>query len=292
MNLRTISLAASLPLFALTPELKAATVSISTAVGGGADVQLTTTATYTSASATYSTPTDQASNSQQANARFNSTTTNLASAIVDIIALRFDLTGYNLATASNVSLNFYSYRDDGSNRSAALVGVTPLATGKDNNGTIAGFDTTNWNEATVKFSTMPGLNWNGSFNNSMSNVTHLDTPNTSTLATSTFTGADLGLGTLHTFSSASLTSFIRDHTGTNFVTLLIRSNNTSSGQLRIGTKESTGLNGATGAVTAGTYAPYLTFTADLAAIPEPSAFSVLAGLFGLGLACTRRRRQN
>ncbi len=291
MNPRFVTLAAALPLLAFAPSLKAATVSISTAVGGGADAQLTSAATYTLITNSYSTPTDNGSNSQQANSRFNTTTTNAGTANVDITALRFDLTGYNLATASNVSLNFFSYRDDGSNRTAALVGVTPLTAGKDNNGVTAGFNTTNWNEATVRFSTMPGLNWNGSFNNSMSNVTHLDTPNTTTLATASFTAADLGLGTLHTFSSASLTTFIQSHTGTNFVTLLIRSNSNSSGQLRIGTKESTGLNGLTGAVPAGTYAPYLTLTADLAAIPEPSSFAVLAGLAGLGLACTRRIRR-
>ena len=274
----TTKLVAAVACALLATSALTAQSSVSTAIGNGADVQLT------AASVALATPTDASSNGEQMNSRFNFTETGTSNN--DIIALRFDLTGFNLSTASNASLSLFSYRDDGSNRAIEVYGVTPFAAGKDNNGTVGGFNSTNWSETTVKFSTMPGLEWDNTVTVSDFD---LDTANTTLLASATLTGAELGLGTLHTVSGAAIATFLQSHTSTNQVTLLIRAGNTSSGQARFGTKESTGLNGITGAVPAGTYAPYLTFTAS-AAVPEPSTFAALAGAAALVFATSRRRR--
>jgi hypothetical protein len=277
MKPSTSLVAAGACAFLAASSLSAQTV-VSTAFGNGADAQVS------SASASLATPTDIGSNSQQMNSRFNFTATGTSNN--DIIALRFDLTGFDLTTASNVSLTLTSYRDDGA-RAIQLYGVTPFTTGKDNNGTIAGFDTTNWNEATVKFSTMPGLEWDTDVSASDFD---LNTANTTLLGSASLPAADFNLGSTHTLGGTALATFLQTHTTTNQVTFLIRAGNTSTGQARFATKESIELTGGANPAAAGTYAPFLTFTAATAVIPEPSTYAALVGVISLATACLRRRR--
>src|SRR5690606_16734941 len=102
---------------ALAASAHAEIVSISTAIGNGADAQLSASSTD------LGTPTDQGSNGAQLNSRFNVAETGTSNN--DIIALRFDLSGYDLSTLTNVTLTLTSFRDDGSNRMVQLYGVTP-----------------------------------------------------------------------------------------------------------------------------------------------------------------------
>ena len=192
----------------------------------------------------------------------------------EIVGLKFDLTGYNLADLTSVSLNLFSYRADGSTRELSLYGVAQ--------GTVSGsgnFTTETWNETATLFGDLPGLQaTDGNAGTQSLNLGAL-TP----LGNYTITSGQPE-GSVQTLDDASITSFLQGYAGSQYVTFVLAANNTSSGQFRTATKEAT--QTATGVLTgnAGDFAGYLSFTV----VPEPTTFALL-GLGGLAMAVIRRR---
>jgi hypothetical protein len=189
----------------------------------------------------------------------------------EVMAYRFDLIGVNRALISAATLNLINHRDNTA-RTIHAFGVADGATGVD---TTPGWDDDTWAEASVVYRTMPGL---AGDNNAV---------------TQDETGADLGTfalvsgtslkGTVNTFSSAAITTFLQGHPD-DLVTILVRSDTSSSGQARMASKEATALDGGSPTGAAGDFAAYLSFTI----VPEPSSW-LLSG-FGAALLGVARRR--
>jgi hypothetical protein len=201
----------------------------------------------------------------------------------EIIALRFDLTGVNLANVSAATLNMVWHRDSNTNsRPWVLYGVNDGAVGGDNNGMTPGYDDNTWAEATVRMSTMPGLIYDGDSTTQGVNAT-----TTTNLGTGTFVPAAAVKGTVYTFNAASLLPFLSSHPD-NLVSLLVAapSNSTQTGQDRFATKEATSLDAGTPTGAAGFFAPYL----ELTVVPEP-ATAVLATCISLAMVSVARRRR-
>jgi hypothetical protein len=188
----------------------------------------------------------------------------------EVMAFRFDLTGYDRSQLSGATLNLINHRDN-SSRTIRAFGVADGATGVD---TTPGWDDNNWDEASVVYRTMPGL---AGDNNA---------------ATQDETGVDLGTfalvtgtslkGTVSTFSDAAITTFLQTHAD-DIVTILVRSNNSSSGQARMASREAVALDGGSPTGAAGDFAAYLQFNV----VPEPSSLALL--LFAACGTVLRRR---
>lgn len=195
----------------------------------------------------------------------------------DIIAIRFDLAGYNLADLSEVTLSLTSDRA-GTMNAGIVYGVAPNGTAVDaTTSTIVTGTAGTWlDTGGTTFKNVPGLTFDG-----LSTTQGLNTSELTNLL-STTTGA-LTQGQIVTFTSAAMTSFVNSYVGTS-ITFLISATTAGSNQTRFATRDATGLNGATNAVAPGTYAPTLTFNV----IPEPSSL-LLTALGGIALASRRRR---
>ncbi|HLP76576.1 MAG TPA: hypothetical protein VK327_06600, partial [Candidatus Paceibacterota bacterium] len=133
-------------------------------------------------------------------------------------------------------------------------------TGKDGNGVIRGCAAENWNESDIRFSTMPGLDWDGNA------VTRsYDLPHLTDLGTALQT--PVNEGSTFVFSNATLTAFLHAHP-TNVVTFLVMRETTNSSQARFASKEATATLNSVLTGAAGTLAPRLTFeiatTVDIA----------------------------
>ncbi len=227
-----------------------------TAYGAGADVELRE-------------HTDSGANTPAMNTRTSSSGDRN-----EVIALRFDLSGYTLSDLTGVTLSVINFRNDSSTRKVALYGVHPDALPPTGSFTV---DT--WDETTVKFSTMPGLLApDGNFLTQSLNLDKL-TP----LGQISYHPNSEGLPEV--FSDPALTTFIQTYSGGNLVTFLLAqaTDYSTTGQARIASKEATALNSSD---PLDDYAPYLTFSV----VPEPGA----AALFGAGLGLLvafRRSRQ-
>lgn len=228
-------------------------ITITTAVGNGADVQL---------NEFNNTPQDTSANNQQINARW-------ASTVNEVIALRFDLSGYTPAALTNVQLELINHRANTA-RVLHYYGVPDGTPGADNNGTVHGYTDNTWQEGTLKFSTMPGLHYDGDPNTKgFSNVVDLGSATMNATAK----------GSSVTYSSAALTAFVQSHPDT-LITLLVGVDTASTGQSRFASKETTALDGGTPTGAAGDFAPRLHFTiactsAGISA--QPADQQVLAG---------------
>jgi hypothetical protein len=190
----------------------------------------------------------------------------------EVMAYRFDLTGVNRALITAATLNLINHRDNTS-RTIHAFGVADGATGVD---TTPGWDDNTWDEATVVYRTMPGLNGD---NNAV---------------TQDETGTDLGTfnivsgtslkGTVNTFSSPAIAAFLQSHAD-DIVTILVRSDTSSSGQARMATREATSLDGGTPTGAAGDFAAFL----DVTVVPEPASSLLLLGFAGALAGAARRR---
>lgn len=200
----------------------------------------------------------------------------------EIVALKFDLTGINLAAATSATVNLIHNRV-GSTRTYVVYGVNDGAVGGDNNAPTTpaqGFDDNTWDEAVVRFSTMPGLHYDGDPASTSQGIVAADTTN---LGGGAFNGG--AQGSVQTLNTPDLLSFLQSHPDS-IVTLLIAKDTAalSTGQDRFASRNATSLDGGTPTGAAGDFAPYL----EINVIPEPAAFT----LFGLGaaaLALARRK---
>jgi hypothetical protein len=192
----------------------------------------------------------------------------------ETMAYRFDLTGVNRASLSGATLNLINHRNNTS-RVIHAFGVADGATGVD---TTPGWDDNTWLEATAIHSTMPGIARDG-------NAITQDETGTD-LGTFAITTAASLKGTANTFTSAAITTFLQSHAD-DIVTILVRSDTSSSGQARMATREATSLDGGTPTGAAGDFAAYLQF--DVPNVPEPSSAILLGVAAALG-SFTRRRQ--
>jgi hypothetical protein len=225
-------------------------VTITTAIGLGADravteCNYTTTSTNTIDGASGGADT-------QINARWINGATSF---INEVIALRFDLTGHSLPTGTNFQIELVNHRTN-SARILHYYGVVNGAGGANNNGTITNWTDDDWSEPSgvLKFSTMPGLHYDGV------PVTKGFT-NTVDLGSATMNAINEGASV--TFSSAALDSFIQTHPNS-LITILVGTDTSSTGQSRFCSKETTAT--ATSLLTgaAGDFAPRLNFTVNVA----------------------------
>mgnify|MGYP000247649681 CR=1 FL=1 len=232
LSARLTGLAAGLLLGTLAA-LPATAITVTTAVGQGADAQV---------NEFNNTPQDNSANNQQLNARW-------ASTVNEVIALRFDLTGYTPAALTNVQLELINHRANTA-RVLHYYGVPDGTPGADNNGTIHGYTDDTWQEGTLRFSTMPGLQYDGDPNTKgFSNVVDLGSATMNATAK----------GSSVTYSSAALTAFVQNHPDA-LLTILVGVDTASTGQSRFGSKETTALDGGTPTGAAGSFAPRLNFT--------------------------------
>jgi len=202
----------------------------------------------------------------------------------EIIALRFDLSSVNLANVTSATANLIHNRT-GSTRTYIVYGVKDGAVGGDNNtGTTPaqGFDDNTWNEALVKFSTMPGLLYDGDPAAARQGIVAADTTN---LGGGAFNAG--AKGAVQPLSTPSLLSFLQAHPDS-LVTLLIAKDTAalSTGQDRFASRQATSLDGGTPSGIAGDFAPYL----ELEVVPEPTALVLLAMGGALCAIGARRNR--
>ena len=224
--------------------------TVNTSVGNGSDVQMSE----------QSTP--AASNGDALNTRFSST--GLRN---DVVGLRFDLSEYDLTTITNVSINVVNYRDNDS-RYVAIYGLTKGASGGNE-----AYDTETWSDSLVSaWGDLPGLD----VSDSDASTRSLDeySGNLVLIVNETTMGA--GKGTVSSYSSEELTTFVREFNGTNITFLITQGNShESTGQFRFASKEAMALDGGSPSGAAGDFAPYLEFglTTDAADTVAPSVVS-------------------
>ena len=236
-------------------------VTISTTNGTGADVQLTG---WNGPNADPTNAVDIAANTDQMNVRF---TTNRS----EIMALRFDVTGYTPSAETNYTIQLVNQR---ANTAATLFyyAVANGAVGEDSNGSTPGYTDNNWAEGSVVFSTMPGLHWTNS-------TTAEQTVNGNAVSLGSSLMNNVTEGSIVTFTSQALNDFMQTNADS-VVTFIALRTDTGSSQARLATKEATVLaSGGTG--NAGDYAPRLKFNAigcDPAVVTgNPAGSTVPAG---------------
>ena len=175
--------------------------------------------------------------------------------INEVIALRFDLTGYSLPACTNFQIQLFNHRTNTA-RTLHYYGVTNGTGGANNNGTVTNWTDDDWSESSsvLKFSTMPGLHFDGS-------SATKGFSNTLDLGSAAMNAVNEGTGV--TFSSAALESFIQNHPN-NLVTLLVGVDTSSTGQSRFTSKETTSTGTALFNGAAGDFAPRLNFSVNAA----------------------------
>jgi hypothetical protein len=242
-----------------------ALVTVSTAIGAGADVRVSESAT---------TP-GSVGNTSQLDTRANPSAP--TPSVNDIVGLRFDLTGYTLSNLQNISLNFINHRTN----SARTIDIYGVAQGT--SGGTGTFTTETWDDATItSFGDLPGLQVS---DNSFATLS-LNTPSL-TLLVNDFVITKLNEGTVETTTSAALNSFVQTYGGSSKITFIVTQGGAgSTGQFRFGSSEATSLTTA-GLFTgpAGTFAPFLSFNVG-APTPPTLNYAVTGGGAGINFSWT------
>jgi hypothetical protein len=177
----------------------------------------------------------------------------------EIVALRFDLSGYTLSELHDVKLNVVEFRNNGSRR-VAVYGVAQGTAASEGSYTTEDWDETNL----VTFGSLPGLlATDGDFLSQSLNTNSL----TTLVADQTYTGSKADVDA---FATPELTSFVTGYSGSSLITFIIAAapGYTSTGQGRIAAKEAFDLDGDRPAGTVGDYAPFLSFTVGTPTGPE------------------------
>jgi hypothetical protein len=175
--------------------------------------------------------------------------------INEVIALRFDLTGYALPACTNFQIALINHRTNVA-RILHYYGVINGSGGANNNGTVTNWTDDGWSESSpaLKFSTLPGVHYDGV--SSTKGFT-----NTVDLGSATMNAINEGASV--TFSSAALDIFMQNHPN-QIVTLLVGVDTSSTGQSRFTSKETTTTTSSVLTGAAGDFAPRLDFTVNVA----------------------------
>jgi len=234
----TLTLAAAFFANSLIP---AHAVTVSTAFGNGADIELTENGGTAGAATAGGNGTKV-----NMNARWNGN--NVAPAVPDKnewAAARFDLSAYDdKASLSNVLLKFYMYRANANNnKDLHFYAITPGTAGE------------NWPEASTTYATMPGFTFD------MDSITRSLATDGSIvdLGTFTTTGTELE-GALSTITLPALTTLVQGMGTNDLLTVLITTTGSTNGQWRAITKEATGSETGVISGAAGQFAPFLEFS--------------------------------
>lgn len=190
--------------------------------------------------------------------------------------VRFDLSTIPLnAIITEATLTFTKVDGLGSTRSD---GITTGRFGVFGLNEVDGNTAQDWNETTLSFDSGRGSEWTSANTFDPARVTNLDGTNGDEFVSGTASGSTASI------SGANLVAFLQDRLASTSVsvTFIVDQTGTDAGRgYGLATREYASVNAAQIPVLAITYS----------AIPEPSAFAALAGLAGLGLAASRRRRR-
>lgn len=254
----------ALPAFALIAslfQLSVTAVTVTTTNGVGAD-RAVVECNYTigSPGTTNAFDSSAAGSGDQLNARWVSVSP-FTNHVNEVIALRFDLTGYSLPAGTNFQIALINHRTNTA-RILHYYGVVNGSGGANNNGVVTNWTDDDWAESSatsvMKFSTMPGLHFDGS-------SATKGFSNTVDLGAATMNAVNEG--TSVTFSSAALDAFIQSHPNS-LVTILVGTDTSSTGQSRFASKETTSTATSLFTGAAGDFAPRLNFTVN--ALPDVS----------------------
>lgn len=217
------------------------TFNVSTAVGSGADIELTENLN------TVSGVTTAGGNGTKLNMNARWNFANVAPAVPDKnewAAMRFDLSSFaDKASLSNVSLGVYMHRANANNnKNLHLYALAPGTTGED------------WAEVGTTYETMPGFTFDA---NSTTNTLDIggkivDLGNFAT----TLSEAE---GALALINPASLTTLVKGMGSHNLLTILMTTAGSTNGQWRVLTKEASGSETSVISGAVGDFAPFLRF---------------------------------
>lgn len=178
------------------------------------------------------------------NARFSNLDRN------EVIALRFNLTGYNRADIAAAAVRLVNFRANSASQTFRLYGVNDGATGHNAVTVTDGTGTDdNWPEATTTFSTTPGLEFDAS-----SLTGGIRTDRVTDLGTAA--APNVAEGTEINLSTVALKDFLIAHENS-VVTILVVSESVNANQKRFASREATTLEAGGTPQPAGTYAPRL-----------------------------------
>ena len=190
------------------------------------------------------------------NARFSNLDRN------EVIALRFNLTGYNRSEIAGAAVRLVNFRANSASQTFRMYGVNDGATGYNAVITTEGTGTDdNWPESGTTFSSMPGLEFDASPTTRgirSDRVTNLGTA----AAPNTTEGTEINLSTL------ALKDFLIAHEDS-VVTILVVSETVNNNQKRFASREATTLEAGGTPKPAGTYAPRLVL--DLPGVRIPAS---------------------
>jgi hypothetical protein len=163
----------------------------------------------------------------------------------EVIALRFDLSGVDRTKISTARLELTAFRDFPTDTGGGLqvFGLKPTAAKQD------------WQEDGVKFSSMPGLTWDGN-----PKTRGLKDEDTVSLGKLTWKELPKKNATLR-FDDAALAQFLQG--AGNLVTIILMQDQPGNGQVRIAAKEADSLDGGNPSGKAGDFAPRLVFELGL-----------------------------
>lgn len=190
------------------------------------------------------------------NARFSNIDRN------EVLALRFNLTGYDRASIASAAVRLVNYRANSASQTLRIYGVNDGATGYNAVTATDGTGTDdNWPESGTTFSTTPGLEFDAVATTRgvrPDRVTDLGTA----VATNTAEGTEVNI------STAGLKDFLVAHPD-NVVTILVVSETVNGNQKRFASREATTLESGGTAKPLGTYAPKL--VVDLPGVKIPAS---------------------
>lgn len=169
----------------------------------------------------------------------------------EIIAMRFDLTGYDPADILGAEVRLTNYRNNTTSNSFQFYGVIDGSTGYDATTTTEGpYTDDDWPEDTTLFSTFPGVEYDG-----ITNTAGIRGDRTVNLGSVSVGSGNQNKGTQVVLTGSTLTDFLKNHPDNLITIFVVDPSNGSEGQKRMASRETTLLDGDTAPEPAGTYAP-------------------------------------
>ncbi|MCB1130294.1 MAG: discoidin domain-containing protein [Verrucomicrobiae bacterium] len=170
----------------------------------------------------------------------------------EILAMRFDLTGYNPLDILGAEVTLTNYRNNTSTVPLHFYGVIDGSTGYNiNTATEGSYTDDDWPESGVKFSDFPGVEYDGVTNTP--GVRSDRTVDLGVVNTSSGNG-NINEGTKVILGGSALTDFLKNHPDNVVTIFVIDDSSGSEGQKRMCTREANNLDGEAD-VLVGTYAP-------------------------------------